>query len=1854
MVRDEERVVQEVGRSEAHLVARVRDRRGSTTILKKVLASGPDPAAAAARLRHEHDLLTHLSVSGVVRPLGWEPHPTTPALLLEDAGTANLEQRLRGEPMAVAPFLQLAIGLTELLARLHASHVIHRDLCPANIVVDGQDHLTLVDFESAVLVPSTRLAGVAPEPLAELAYLAPEQTGRMNRLVDRRADLYSLGAIFYRMLSGSPPFPDAEPMDVVHAHLARAPVPLERAVARVPPLLSQLVLRLLAKMPEQRYQSAEGLLADLRGAAARLQATGEIAPFELGLEDLARELPLPARLYGRLGELDRLRAIWERVRAGASEVLVLTGETGVGKSALAEALGEMARREGGRVARGKPDSRRSNIPYAPFVEAFRALVAEVRDGPPETAAAFRHRVRVTLGGNAGVVTTLVPELEALVGPSLPVPLVGSAQTEMRFRLGLLAFVRALAGAEHPLMLFIDDLQWVDSGTLALLRLLRQTGDPGFFLLACACREDEAAPEVGELLAAWRCADRAPTFLPVPPLDGPAMLGLTCDVFGCDRTRGAPLAQLLLKKTGGNPFFVGKLLRHLQQSGLVVYDTESQAWTWDLERISRLTVTENVAMLLADALSRLPAATRERLAIGACIGQRPPLWLIAAVVDEPVARTADALAPALHEGLIAAEGQAVRFEHDRIQHLAYALAGDGRAALHLRIGRLLRVRAEAEHDEDTLFDQVDQLYLGASQISDPQERRQVAGLGLRAGRKACLSSAWGPALAYMEGAMELLAGDTGGSDELAFQLYRDAGDAAWQAGKPARADQLLTAALEQARTRLDRVDLLKMRTEFATVQGDWPTAILWGARALRLLDLELPLDDPGPAAAAELEALERRLRERPAEELLRAPVASAPEVIIAVELLQRLQTPTYISQPQLWRFCVARALALALEHGPSRWTGSDCEAYAVLLQEQTADFVRAHALGRLGVQLAERMGDPIALCRAAAIFEAVIAAWREPITGDFPLLRRVQGPARALGEIMFSNACSVTQAVLLFHAGFDLATVLEYIEAAQPLVDSAPHPLEDETLRCYRHAVAQLQGVADDQPVSDRLNTRVQLGVDYLLGNQAGARTLAGRSRSLHFTRSLQMADFNFYSSLTLIAACAGAPPEERRALLATVADNQQQMALWAASCPENFEGRHLLVQAELAHLAGQGLAAAELYDRAARAAAHGRCLSVEALANELAARAHDAHGRPYLAARYLDVAIQLYRRWGARAKVATLEQELATRTDGAAPRRIGASSSEGVSGSSLDLLALLQAAEALSAEVVLSRLGARLVEICLAAAGAERGALLLVEEGQLLVQAAGSAGAVVGGLRQRLERSSEVAVPVIDEARRTGQPVVLADASAHERFGTDPHVQARGVRSVLALPILHQGTLVGVLYLENNLATRVFLPARLQLLQLLSSHIATSLRNSQLFERLTREVDERRRVEEAVRFVAEAGSVLADTLDFQETVNRLATLAVSGLADWCVVLAIEDGRLRRVAAAHRDPAKEGLLRGLDAGPRGPMASANLMPALAGWTPLLLDPVDDQTLERFVDDADTRRIMRQLGARSAMVLPLTAHGRAAGALTLVRADPDRPFGARDLALAEELARRAAMALESARLYREAQRAIEVRDEFMSIASHELRTPISSMLLMIQGLQEEVKRANPSLWPSSLDLIARQVYRLRALADDMLDVNNIQSGRMPLHLAEVDLVAVVREVLGRFAVELERTCCRVDLHTPAVLLGWWDRVRLEQVVANLLSNAIKFAPGLPVEITLLGSDGRARLMVVDRGQGIPADRLPHIFGRFERGVSASHYGGLGLGLYVVSEIVRALGGTVAVESALGQGARFTVELPLRPPSHPAGGT
>jgi signal transduction histidine kinase len=727
-------------------------------------------------------------------------------------------------------------------------------------------------------------------------------------------------------------------------------------------------------------------------------------------------------------------------------------------------------------------------------------------------------------------------------------------------------------------------------------------------------------------------------------------------------------------------------------------------------------------------------------------------------------------------------------------------------------------------------------------------------------------------------------------------------------------------------------------------------------------------------------------------------------------------------------------------------------------------------------------------------------------------------------------------------------------------------------------------------------------------------------------------------SLTLAALSRRRPSAERGALLDQIRDNQRALGLWARHGPANFRHKHLLVEAELARCEARPIAEVlPLYEEAIALAAHEGFVHEQALANELAGRAHLASGRLTTAVRCLQAALGGYAAWGAAAKVASLEAEFPDLVAASTLANRGAAPD-------LDLLSILKAAAAISSELDLDRLLEKLIHVCAEAAGAERGILVLEEAGQAFVRAAGVVGQPVELSRTPLGESHELPRTIIEHVRAHKLSLVLDHAARDPRFASDPYVERHAVKSVLAAPLMRQAMLIGTLYFENNLVTGAFTPRPVKVLDLLTAQVATSLEISQLVERLTREIQERARAEAEVRFLADASSTFAESLDYEATLARVAQQVVPFLADWCFVdLVDEQHQIRRVASAHADGSREIFERLYRRGPLNWTPPEPWLRVLRTGEPLVLSRITEDTFAEYSRDENVRRLFRALDPKSGLAVPLLARGRILGAISLGSRTPEA-FGSRELRIAQELARRAAIAIENARLYADARRAIEVRDEFISVASHELYTPITSMNLAIQGIQSGVLPRTPQALDHVFAVTARQIRRLTRLIDELLNVSRIDAGRLQLDLEPIDLAQVVREIVQRFEEDLASSGSSVAIRAEAPVIGRWDNLGLEQVIVNLLSNAIKFGTGKPIEITVECDATLARLVVRDHGTGIAPDRVPHIFERFERGVTTRQYGGLGLGLYIVKGIVDAFGGVIHVESKLDEGSIFTVELPL----------
>ena len=1487
-----------------------RDEDHARVIVK--LPSGPHPAPRVlARLRHEYGILRDLDVPGVVKAHGLVPCDRGVALILEEIPGRSLSSILEAGPLGLELAFSVAVSLASTLVALHERRILHKDIKPHNVLVSPSGTVRLVDFGIASRMSPEAPPSLAPDALeGTLAYMSPEQTGRMNRVVDHRSDLYSLGITLYEMLTGAPPFTTRDATEMVHAHIARTPTSVSSIRPEVPGVVSDIVAKLLAKAAEDRYQTARGLCEDLQACLSQWRAARAIERFPLGRRDFSSELRVPQKLYGRATELAALFTAFDRVKEGSAELLLVAGSSGVGKSSLVEEIRKPIAGRGGHFVAGKFDLLHGSIPYAPIVHAFRDLVGQILTESAESLAARKQALREALGDNGGLLVALVPELELVIGPQPRVNELSGPEAQNRFAVLVQRFLRVFCGPEHPLVLFLDDLQWADPGSLKLLQVILTAPDRGYLLVLGAYRDNEVGPghPLAAALAAMREGDAAFRTVALAPLAEPHVAELLSETLRCPAAEVEPLARIVHEKTLGNPFFLNQLLQLLHKEKLVLFDASSGAFQWDLEPIRRAPATSNVVDLMVAQLMRLSGETRHVLSLAACIGHRFDLHTLSLIHERSMVQTAHALWEALAEGFIlpldgdyrfahdpglkdgdelpANLSVSYRFLHDRVQQVAYQLTDEvQRPALHLRIGRLLLGSAEglsgAENGAlaERLFDVADHLNRGASLIDDPEPRLALARLDLAAGKKAKAATAYESAANYLAAGVAALPETAlGEHHDLAFELRLEHAQCEYLGGHLERAEALFDDLFPFARSRLERTRIQTLRIMFYVTQARVADAIATARAALSEFGLILP-DTPEAQALmceAELAAIEEKRAGRRPDQLIDLPVSRDPEHCAVLRLFMVTAPSAYLVSPGLLSLINTVPVRLSLEHGNTEYSAFGYVAFANLLCAKLGRYREGYAYGQLAIALNERFRNTELAGKTYETFAGHVQHFRAPLRDSLELLDTAYRASLSAGDFNYLSYVTIMLAINRFGLGDELGALADLAVrhgALTAQIKDAPgmafHRATRELIARFVAPGGQGGPGRADEPFDEAqfLTTMEKVGLSLVacwfnagmakhlllqeryaesLAATAEAERLLSSAAGCHFTTTVP-----FYACLTMLALYPDVSGDDRARFDAEIARHRAHLAHLADNCPHNYRHCLRLVDAEIARVKGE-LDAVRLYDLAIADARTSGFLHHEALANELAAKLYRALGNLEIAATYMTDAHACYRRWGALAKVAQIEQRYADLLVVHMPAALSftgtATSRQRLSARSFDVAAVMRAAQAIAGEIVLPRVVERLLRIAVAHAGAQRGALLLVKGDHLLLEASLSVDpeTIEVGLGAPLEQRPELPRTILGFVMRTREPLVLADVSVDPRFAADAAFSSRCPRAVLCSPLVHQGRLTGLLYLEHAAAAGVFDHTRAELLSLLSAQAAIALQNASLLSDLGAATDEVRRTNEGL------------------------------------------------------------------------------------------------------------------------------------------------------------------------------------------------------------------------------------------------------------------------------------------------------------------------------------------------------------------------------------------------------------------------
>ncbi|WP_437281310.1 AAA family ATPase [Sorangium sp. So ce375] len=1494
--------------SDAVLYGGYRNTDRAPVVIKIPKSDCPDPRVLA-KLRHEYGILRDLSLAGVVKTHGLERHGSSLALILEDFGGSPLNVVLKTRRLDLGATLKVASSVAGALTSLHRHGIIHKDIKPHNILSRPETwSAQLIDFGIATRLSRETQGAERPDTLeGTLAYMSPEQTGRMNRILDDRTDLYSFGVTLYEMLTGALPFQSTDPVELVHSHIARRPLPPHEVSPEIPPVVSDIVMKLLSKAAEDRYETASGLKADLDECLAKLSMTGRIEPFPLGRRDRSGKLRLQQRLYGRAAETTALGSAWQRATRGAAELFLVSGYAGVGKSVLVHEMHRFIARDGGAFIEGKFDQLDRSTPYAPVARALRELCRKLLAEPAERLSGWKSRLQLALGSSGQILVDLVPELELLIGPQPSAPPLGPTESQHRFALVFQRFLRAVATREHPVAVFLDDVQWIDPASLSLLEQIMSDPERGHLLVLWAYRDnevDEAHP-LTLALERLREAGAAVSHIALEPLSLPDTTQLIADALGCGKEPIAPLAALVWNKTHGNPFFLNQFVVALEQEELLTFDAPSDSWSWDVERIRERMITDNVVDFMAGKILRLTENTRHALKLAACMGYRFDLSSLAIIQERSQVDMAADLWEALREGLVlplhaeyrflddrAAQDAslsgfaetfhvAYRFVHDRVQQAAYSLVGeDEKQAAHLRIGRLLWARSGDEPRDEALFEIANHLNIGAALIEEPGERLALARLNLAAGRKAKASAAYEAAVGYYRAGLSLLGEAAWGKDyALTFALHMEQAECEYASGAFDAAESSLDTLLRRAASHLDVARVRTLSIVVCCARNQFDKAIDVGRTALAPFGIELPeTAEAGKAAAdAEIAEAQAKLIGRRIEDLLHAPAMTDPDKKAVMPILRILAPAAYMVDARFCSFIMAKEMTLSLTYGLSEQSPGIFGAYAILLCGWLGSYEQAYRFARLALDLCERFNAVALRCQVGFIFGQVNAFYK-PLRSSLGYFEQAQRAGLESGDLLFLAYTAHRNLDFRLGLGDELGAVEDEADGLLALMQRTRTPLTEVILRISKQMIVALTGrtrgplsLSDETFDEDSFvatleqpgmmmaaawyyTVKMELSTLYEEYEGALAMALLAEAQNAVANGTHAETDRVFFLCLVYCGLYPTRDAAEQRELAELLTKHQRKLAEWAEGCPENYLHKKLLIEAERARIEGDELKATNLYDAAVEAAGRSEFFHHEALASELAARFHLAGGRKKIASIHMKDAYQGYLRWGATAKAddlagkhphlflhlaappVTKGAELITRT------------TTGRGTSILDTITISRAAQTIAGEIVLDEIIDRLMRLTIEHAGAQRGVLLLKQDGRLTLEATITIDPhkVTIGPPVPAETSDEIARSVVQYVERTREPVVLGDASSESRFAGDPYIAVMQPKSLLCMAMMHKGELTGILYLENGAATEVFNPARIDLCALLSSQAAIAVENARLVARAEASARELGRLNEAL------------------------------------------------------------------------------------------------------------------------------------------------------------------------------------------------------------------------------------------------------------------------------------------------------------------------------------------------------------------------------------------------------------------------
>ncbi|PAB61040.1 ATP-binding sensor histidine kinase [Anaeromicrobium sediminis] len=1424
--------------------------------------------------QYEYETTKKFNSNGIIKVYDMEILEHTRAIIYEDFHGISLDRLIKTNYFSIKEILEIMIKITNIIGEIHDMDYIYKNLNPQNIIINSNTkEVKIIDFQMASEVKKETQTAVAPDMLdGNILYISPEQTGRMNRSIDFRSDLYSLGMTFYEMLTDIVPFKSRDKMDIIYGHIAQEPVSPNALKKHIPLILSNIVIKLIAKRAEERYQSAWSLKLDLEICLEKLKSNGEIEEFNLDSNFSSSKFQICEKLYGRDKELKLLGKEFDEVLKGESRIVLFKGPPGIGKTFLINEIHKPLVKEKGYFLWGKFELYKGNVPYSGIVQAFSGLIKQILTEKKEILHIWKEKILKAVGINGQIIIDVIPELELVIGKQPSIISISPQESKKRFNETLKQFIRVFATASHPLVIFIDDLQWADYSTLNFLRDLLSDLETKYILFIGAYRDkeiDENQPFTETLNDIYKLKGIKGKRISLEPLNKEHINELICDAIHCEESSSIELANVVEKKTQGNPFFIVQLLNSMYNEKILRFDSKKLKWYWDIDVVKYMGSSDNVVNLMTKRLKGISKGSQEILKLGACIGSKFNINTLSIIYEDTYENMINSIWEAIKEGFIipldkdykillnntkeyVSRNISFKFLHDKIQQSAYSLIPmDEKKEYHLKIARGLIKNMDCSQVENKIFNIVDQFNESIELIYDKEEKMKISKLNLIAARKGKKSLAYKASLDFIKTSMNLLIENSWHLEyDLTFNVYKEYVELEYLNGNFNDSEIILKKALSKVCDKIDKSKLYRLMILMHTMSGEYDKAIEMAIEILNILGMSLPTGDFNRLTQKEIHKIKELVGSSSVSSLIHIKDMSSLEKKAILKILTQLAPVTYVKNQDLWGFIAAKRVFLSIKYGNAAESAHSYTNFGILLGKYE-EYKLGYAFGLLGLEVSKKYEDISQQCKSFYNISCYLTPWVDHIRKSYDLYKEGYDFGIKSGELQFVGYMFMSILSNFFPQGMKLEILKSHIDKFLSFSLNTKNSLSTSVIEGFKLIVNNLIK-SDSLEIQDYIydeekyihnceknKTYLGLGnyyimkgqVEYILDRPKKSLENLMKAKDLlpFISGTFLIAEYNFYRSLTLLKLCDKVSDGKKKEYIKEIELNQIQMRTWMENCEENFAHKYYIVEAEKYKLLNQNDKAMDFYEKAIEFAGKNEFIQDEALANELVARFYLNRKQKKVASIYMKESHYLYHTWGANKKVKHMEgkyEELFLFSPSTRDYNVLNIENE------IDMNTVISASQAISKEIEMDRLLKKLLYISTKYSGAQRSIFVMNKNNKYLVTGEVNNGKVRLIEDTPIEQYGNLPHSIINYVMRTKEDVLLNDAFNDGIFTKDPYVIKCKSKSILCMPIIARGYLIGIGYLENNLSTNAFTTKHLKLLKILGSQAAISMENAIMYNKI--------------------------------------------------------------------------------------------------------------------------------------------------------------------------------------------------------------------------------------------------------------------------------------------------------------------------------------------------------------------------------------------------------------------------------------